>query len=63
VDVTRSRIVGLLSSTYHQWLRSERALRLGRALPYSAMPRVLATGIVAVAVLGAALAVIDRLVR
>jgi putative membrane protein len=47
--------------SYGQWVESERAMRLGKPLNYSGMPRALAGGIAVIALLGAVLAVIDRL--
>jgi putative membrane protein len=53
----------LAVASYHQWVRAERAMRLGRPPPYSALPRVLALGIAVVAVFGAIVAIIDRIVQ
>ncbi|MHB8657652.1 MAG: YidH family protein [Solirubrobacteraceae bacterium] len=48
--------------SYRHWVDSERAMRLGRPLGYSEMPRVLAGGITLIAVVGAVVAIIDRIV-
>ncbi len=53
----------LAFASYLHWEDSERAMRLGRQLRYSWMPRVLTGGIVVIAVLGAILAVVDRLAQ
>jgi putative membrane protein len=53
----------LALASYSHWEDSERAMRLGRPLRYSWMPRALSGGIVVIALLGAILAVVDRLVR
>lgn len=52
----------LALASYGHWLESERAMRLGRPVPYWKMPRVLAGGIVLVAIVGAIVAVVDRIV-
>jgi putative membrane protein len=49
--------------SYRHWRASERAMRLGQPLGYSEMPRVLAGGIALIAVFGAILAIIDRIVH
>ena len=49
-----------LASFLH-WEDSERAMRLGRPLRYSWMPRALTAAIVVIAVVGGILAVVDRL--
>jgi putative membrane protein len=46
---------------YLHWEDSERAMRLGRPLSYSWMPRVLTGGVALIALLGGILAVVDRL--
>jgi putative membrane protein len=46
---------------YLHWEDSERAMRLGRPLRYSWMPRVLTGGVALIALLGGILAVVDRL--
>jgi putative membrane protein len=51
----------LALASYSHWEDSERAMRLRRPLHYSWMPRVLTGGIVVIALLGAILAIIDRL--
>ena len=53
----------LALASYLHWEDSERAMRLGQPLRYSWMPRLLTGGITVIAVLGAILAVIDRLVH
>ncbi len=40
-------------AAYGEWVRSQRALRLGRPLPRSVMPRLLATVITVIAVIAA----------
>ena len=50
-------------ASYRQWVAAERAMRQGEPPPYSSMPRVLALGIAIVAVLGAIVAIIDRIVQ
>jgi putative membrane protein len=51
----------LALASYSHWEDSERAMRLRQPLRYSWMPRVLSGGIVAIALLGGILAIIDRL--
>ncbi len=51
----------LALASFLHWEDSERAMRLRQPLRYSWMPRVLSGGIVVIAVLGAILAVVDRL--
>jgi putative membrane protein len=51
----------LALASYSHWEDSERAMRLRRPLHYSWMPRLLTGGIVVIALLGAILAIIDRL--
>jgi putative membrane protein len=53
----------LALASYYHWEDSERAMRLQNPLRYSWMPRVLTGGIAVIAVLGAVLAIIDRLTR
>jgi putative membrane protein len=53
----------LALASYSHWEDSERAMRLRRPLHYSWMPRVLTGGIVVIALLGAILAIIDRLAK
>ena len=53
----------LALASYLHWEDSERAMRLRQPLRYSWMPRVLTTGIAVIAVCGAILAVVDRLVH
>ena len=53
----------LALASYLHWEDSERAMRLGRPLRYSWMPRVLTGGIVAIAAFGGILAIVDRLVK
>jgi putative membrane protein len=53
----------LAFASYRHWEDSERAMRLRQPLRYSWMPVVLSGGIVVIALLGAILAIIDRLVR
>jgi putative membrane protein len=50
-------------ASYSHWEDSERAMRLRQPLRYSWMPRVLSGGIVAIALVGAVLAIIDRLAQ
>jgi putative membrane protein len=45
----------LALGSYRRWRREERALRLGQPLPTSALPRTLAYGVVAFAVIAATL--------
>ncbi len=51
----------LALASFLHWEDSERAMRLRQPLRYSWMPRVLTGGIVMIAVLGAILAVVERL--
>jgi len=53
----------LALASYLHWQQSERAMRTHQPLGYSWMPRVLTGGIVVIALFGAVLAVIDRLVH
>ncbi len=46
---------------YGEWVRSQRALRHGRPLPRSVMPRLLAAVITAIAVIAAAVVLISAL--
>jgi putative membrane protein len=46
-------------SSYHHWEQTERAIRLGQALPYSRLPRVLAYGIGLVTIAAAVLVAVD----
>ena len=48
-------------SSYRQWEQTERAIRLGQALPYSRLPRVLAYGIGLVTIAAAVLVTVDAL--
>ena len=48
-------------SSYRHWEQTERAIRLGRSLPYSRLPRVLAYGIGLVTIAAAVLVTIDAL--
>jgi putative membrane protein len=52
----------LSMASYRQWVRAERAMRHGEPPPYTQMPRVLALGIVIVAVSGVVVAIIDRII-
>lgn len=54
---------GLSLRSYRHWVDSERRMRLGQPLQYSAMPRVLAGGISVIALFGAVVALIDRIVH
>ncbi|MGW1993325.1 YidH family protein [Embleya sp. NPDC001921] len=45
----------LSATAYRRWYRVERAMRLGHALPFSAVPLVLSVGLVVVIVLSALL--------
>lgn len=51
----------LALASYLHWVDRERAMRLRQPLRYSWMPRVLAMGIVLIALCGGVLAVVDRL--
>jgi putative membrane protein len=42
--------VAVAGGAYRHWAASERALRLGRPLPLSAMPRLLAVGVLVVSI-------------
>ena len=53
----------LALASFLHWEDSERAMRLHQPLRYSWMPRVLTGGIVVIAVFGAILALVDRLVH
>jgi putative membrane protein len=53
----------LALASYSHWQDSERAMRLRRPLRYSWMPLVLTGGIVVIALGGAILAVVDRLLQ
>jgi uncharacterized membrane protein YidH (DUF202 family) len=53
----------LAYASYSQWEDNERAMRLGRPLQYSWMPRLLAGGITLIALCGGILAVVDRLLH
>jgi putative membrane protein len=53
----------LALAAYLHWEDGERAMRLRQPLHYSWMPRVLAGGIAAIALVGGILAVVDRLVH
>ena len=53
----------LALASFLHWEDSERAMRLGQPLRYSWMPRVLTGGIAVIAVFGAILALVDRLVH
>jgi putative membrane protein len=46
-------------SSYRHWEQTERAIRLGQALPYSRLPRVLAYGIGLVTIAAAVLIAVD----
>ena len=46
-------------SSYHHWEQTERAIRLGQALPYSRLPRVLAYGIGLLTIAAAVLVAVD----
>jgi len=48
-------------AAYGEWVRSQRALRLGRPLPRSVMPRLLAVVITVIAVLAAGVVLISAL--
>jgi len=50
-------------ASYRRWERVERAMRLGRPMPYSSLPRVLALSVGIVAVIVAVLAVVDLVVE
>ena len=53
----------LALASYVHWEDSERAIRLQQPLRYSWMPRLLAGGIVIIALCGGILAIIDRIVH
>jgi inner membrane protein YidH len=53
----------LAVASYLHWEDSERAMRLREPLHYSWMPQLLTGGIAVIAVFGAILAVVDRLVH
>ena len=53
----------LALASFLHWEDSERAMRLRQPLRYSWMPRVLTGGIMVIAVFGAILALLDRLVH
>ena len=53
----------LALASYLHWEDSERAIRLRQPLHYSWMPRLLAGGIVVIALCGGILAIIDRIVH
>ena len=46
---------------YGEWVRSQRAMRLGRPLPRSVMPRLLAVVITAIAIVAAVVVLISAL--
>lgn len=48
----------LSRSSYHQWQRNERAMRVEQPLPPSSLPRVLAQGIAVFSLAAAALAIV-----
>jgi putative membrane protein len=50
-------------TSYNRWEENERAMRLGRPLVYSRLPRLLALGVGIVAVIGGVVAVVDLLTR
>jgi putative membrane protein len=50
-------------SSYRRWERNERALRLDQPLPPSALPRILAYGVVILAIAATALAVVQYAAR
>jgi putative membrane protein len=54
-------LIGIAS--YWRWEANERAMRLGKPLGYSPITRMLAIGIVALALISSALAVVATLVR
>ncbi|MFJ9542479.1 YidH family protein [Streptomyces sp. NPDC101225] len=45
-------------ASYREWVRDQRALRLGEPLPPSRLPRILATAITALSITAAVLAVV-----
>ena len=53
----------LAIASFLHWEDSERAMRLGKPLHYSWMPRVLTGGIAVIALIGGIIAVIDRIVH
>ena len=55
-------ILGIVLSlaSYQQWARNQRALRLGRPLPHSSLPRLLALVVAAVAMTAAVLVLLSR---
>jgi putative membrane protein len=48
-------------AAYGEWVRSQRALRLGRPLPRSVMPRLLAAVITVIAVIAAVVVLVSAL--
>jgi putative membrane protein len=48
-------------AAYGEWVRSQRALRLGQPLPRSVMPRLLAAVITAIAVIAAVVVLVSAL--
>jgi putative membrane protein len=48
-------------AAYGEWVRSQRALRLGRPLPRSVMPRLLAVVITVIAVMSAVVVLVSAL--
>ncbi|MBV8909961.1 MAG: hypothetical protein JOZ89_04290, partial [Gammaproteobacteria bacterium] len=49
--------------SYRLWQRNARALRLGQSLPASALPRILVYGVVVLAMIASALAIVQAALR
>lgn len=52
---------GLALLSYRRWRACERAMRRGEPLPVSELPRLLAIGLIAIAITAAVTAVVERL--
>lgn len=68
-DFSGSEVLGILllglsfvtaASSYRRWAQNERAMRLGEPLQHSRLPQTMAIGTALVAVISAALFIIDR---
>jgi putative membrane protein len=69
-DLVGSELLGVLlltlsfltaATAYRRWANNEKAMRLGEALPTSSLPQYMAAGTALVALVAAALFVIDQL--
>ncbi len=69
LDFTGSDALGILllvlsvataGTAYRRWAANERAMRMGEALPASVLPRLMAVGTALVALVAAALLLIDE---